>query len=63
MRDSERKEFIEVTLIEKRFLEFCRDLKYAKLEIEVLEGQPKRVFRAVQSFRLDLTDYEPSGKK
>jgi len=54
---------MEVTVVEKRFIELCRDLRFAKLEIEVLEGEPRRVFKGVQSMRLDLTDYDIRGKE
>ena len=50
---------IKVTLIEYGFLQFCRKMGFGRLNLEIMEGQPKKVTQPLKAFRFDLTD---SGK-
>ena len=37
------------------FLDWCQKIGHAKVEVEIMNGVPVRVFRATQSIRFDLT--------
>jgi len=54
MPKEEEKITMLVTYTEKRFIETCRELGFAKFEVEVLDGQPKKMYKGIQSIRFDI---------
>lgn len=55
----EREILIKVSATEKRFIEFCRQIKFAQGQIEILDGLPKKILMPVKSVRFDVSTNYP----
>jgi len=53
----------EEEIIEE-FTKYCKDLGYGTIEVEVLDGVPKKIIKSKQSIRLDLpNDFQNTTMK
>jgi hypothetical protein len=46
----------EITIIDARLLNLCRQIKFGEIRIKVAHGQAVEVIESHKSHRLDLTD-------
>lgn len=53
--------YISISFTEKRFLEYCRRIKFGKIEVEVMNGEPKIGERPLERVRFDLTESDDAG--
>ena len=50
----------DITETEKRFIDFCRKIQFAEIEIIIMDGEPKKVKKAIEQIRFDLTKQKES---
>jgi hypothetical protein len=45
---------IVVSIIEKRFIDFCRNLSFGKVSIEIVNGEPVHLERIIESHKFTI---------
>ncbi len=54
MSDKEQKINMDLDKCEYRFIKWSREVGYARIDLEIREGQPKIIYKGISTTRFDV---------